>query len=93
MQQETRLEHADPCLEIRHTLHELAQPLAAVAGLVDLLLLQMDESDAGFYEVQMISQQLEKVLEIIGQIRRIAREATEAERGGLEPPSPLVPTG
>jgi signal transduction histidine kinase len=85
-------EFINPCQEIRQTLHELAQPLAAVAGLVDLLLLQMNESDARFYDVQMISQQLEKVLEIIGHIRRIAREATETGSSELEQPLPPLPT-
>ena len=33
-----------------------------------------------FQEVQLISQQLEKVMEIIGEIRRMAREAAERER-------------
>jgi len=64
---------------LRHVLHDLAQPLATVTGLVDLLLLEMDEDDKMFQEVQLISQQLEKVMEIIEEIRRIAREAAERE--------------
>lgn len=71
------MEPADPLQHIRHSLHELAQPLASVTGLVDLLLLEMEGQHALFQEVQMISQQLEKVLEIIGEIRRIAQEASE----------------
>jgi len=34
----------------------------------------------------LISQQLEKVMQIIGEIRRMAREAAERERKSLEPP-------
>jgi signal transduction histidine kinase len=82
------MESADnPFVHIRHSLHELAQPLAAVTGLVDLLLLEIDQDNAMFHEIQMISQQLEKVLEIIGEIRRIAREASETL--ALEPPPAL----
>jgi signal transduction histidine kinase len=60
---------------IRHFLHDLAQPLATVTGLVDLLLLELDENDKVYEEIQLISQQLEKVLAIIEEIRRLAREA------------------
>jgi signal transduction histidine kinase len=64
---------------IRQSLHQLAQPLAAVTGMVDLLLLEIDEHQALFKEVQLISQQLEKVLEIVGEIRHIALEGPEGE--------------
>jgi signal transduction histidine kinase len=69
------MEASEPLQNIRRSLHDLAQPLAAVTGLVDLMLLEMDEKDPMIHEVQMISQQLEKALEIVGQIRRLAREA------------------
>jgi len=69
------MEASEPLQNIRRSLHDLAQPLAAVTGLVDLMLLEMDDQDPMINEVQMISQQLEKVLEIVGQIRRLAREA------------------
>lgn len=62
-----------------HFLHDLAQPLATVTGLVDLLLLEMNEQDKMFQEVQLISDQLEKIMSIIGGIRQIAREAAERE--------------
>jgi hypothetical protein len=64
---------------LRHFLHDLAQPLATVTGLVDLLLLEMNEQDKMFQEVQLISDQLEKIMLIIGDIRQIAREAAERE--------------
>jgi len=69
------MEASEPLQNIRRSLHDLAQPLAAVTGLVDLMLLEMDEKDPMIHEVQMISQQLEKALEIVGEIRRLAREA------------------
>jgi len=72
-----------PYEHISQFLHALSQPLAAVTGLVDLLLLELDEGDRIFQEVQLISQQLEQVLQIIGEIRRIAREAAEQERQSL----------
>jgi signal transduction histidine kinase len=59
---------------IRSSLHDLAQPLAAVTGMVDLLLLECNEDDPILEEVQMISEQLQKVLEIVAEIRRLARE-------------------
>jgi signal transduction histidine kinase len=70
---------------LRHFLHDLAQPLATVTGLVDLLLLELDERDKIFQEVQLISEQLEKVMTIIGEIREIAREASDREKKSLNP--------
>ncbi len=70
---------------LRHFLHDLAQPLSTVTGLIDLMLLELDEQDKMFQEVQLISQQLEKVMQIIGEIRRMAQEAAERERKPLEP--------
>ena len=59
---------------IRNLLHELAQPLAAITGTVDLLLLECDETNPMFKELEMISDQLQQVLEIVAEIRRHARE-------------------
>jgi signal transduction histidine kinase len=73
---------------LRNFLHDLAQPLSTVTGLIDLMLLELDEQDKMFQEVQLISLQLEKVMEIIGEIQRMAREAAELERKTLEPPQP-----
>jgi signal transduction histidine kinase len=70
---------------LRHFLHDLAQPLATLTGLVDLLLLELDERDRIFQEVQLISQQLEKVMQIIEEIRQMTREVTERERRTLTP--------
>jgi signal transduction histidine kinase len=69
---------------LKDFLHDLAQPLSTVTGLIDLMLLELDERDKMFQEVQLISQQLEKVMEIIGEIRRMAQEAAEGERKSLE---------
>jgi len=78
--------HCSPYYDnLRHCLHDLAQPLSTVTGLIDLMLLELDEQDKMFQEVQLISQQLEKVMEIIGEIRRMAQEAAEGERKPLEP--------
>ena len=75
---------------LRHFLHDLAQPLSTVTGLIDLMLLELNEQDKMFQEVQLISQQLEKVMEIIGEIRRMVQEAAERERKPLVPsPAPL----
>lgn len=73
---------------LRHVLHDLAQPLATVTGLIDLLLLEMDERDKMFQEVQLINEQLEKIMTIIGEIRQIVREAAESEaKSQKAPPS------
>ena len=64
---------------LRHFLHDLAQPLATVTGMVDLLLLELDEHDKVFQEVQFISGQLEKVITIITEIRQLVREASERD--------------
>jgi signal transduction histidine kinase len=69
-------------------LHELAQPLSTVTGLIDLLLLEMDEQDKIFKEVKLISEQLGKILNIIGEIREIAREPAEREARSLKPRPP-----
>ena len=73
---------------LRHILHDLAQPLSTVTGIVDLMLLELDERDKMFREVQLISQQLEKVMQIVEEIHRMAREAAEHEEKSLEPPRP-----
>jgi signal transduction histidine kinase len=71
------MELSDPLQHIRQSLHDLSQPLAAVTGLVDLLLLEMEEDSSFFKEVQMISIQLERVLTIVKEIRQIARQAAD----------------
>jgi sensor histidine kinase regulating citrate/malate metabolism len=71
---------------LRKFLHKLAQPLSTVTGLIDLMMIELDERDKMFREVQLISQQLEKVMEIIEEIRRMTREAAEHERKTLKPP-------
>ena len=75
---------------LRDFLHDLAQPLSTVTGLIDLMLLELDERDKMFQEVQLISQQLEKVMEIVAEIRRMALEAAHHETKSLgSPPAPL----
>jgi signal transduction histidine kinase len=74
---------------LRQFLHNLAQPLGTVTGLVDLLLLELDERDKIFQEVQLISQQLEQVMQILEEIRLMTREAAEREqRLSLPQPHP-----
>jgi signal transduction histidine kinase len=76
--------------KLRHLLHDLAQPLATITGLIDLLLLELKEGDRMFPEIQLISQQLEKVMQIIEEVHRATREATEGETRTLEMP-PTIP--
>lgn len=65
---------------IRHCLHELAQPLAAVSGLIDLLLLELPPGSPLHGEIKVISDKLEEVLEIVARLREIARSASYAPR-------------
>jgi sensor histidine kinase regulating citrate/malate metabolism len=76
---------------LRHSLHDLVQPLSTVTGLIDLMLLEMDERDKMFREVQLISQQLEKVIEIVGEIRRLTHDAFNNEKKALAPPQAPLP--
>ncbi len=69
----------DLVLSTRRSLHDLAQPLAALTGLVDLLLLETAADDPRLQDLQRMSEQLEKVLEIVSEIRRMLREASGAE--------------
>ena len=71
------MKSADPLNRFRLSLHELAQPLAAVTGLVDLMLLEMREDDPRFQEIETISGQMEKVLKIVEELRHTIREASE----------------
>lgn len=77
----------DPLKDIRHSLHELAQPLAAVTGLVDLLLIDRQLDTGIFDDIQMISEKLDQVLEIISQIREIVRTGTQALEAEYLPPT------
>lgn len=70
---------------IRQSLHSLAQPLAVLTGLVDLLLLELDQADPTLQDVRQISDQLEKVLRIVSEIHRQARESSPAEPVNREP--------
>ena len=70
---------SDTVRNIRQSLHNLAQPLAVLTGLVDLLLLELDQSDPTLPDVRQISEQLEKVLRIVGEMHRVARETVPAE--------------
>jgi signal transduction histidine kinase len=78
------MQTSDALKDIRRSLHELAQPLAAVTGLIDLLLLEQQPQNPLYEEIQTISNKLEQVLEIIAHIRDIAREASQ--RAGNDGP-------
>jgi signal transduction histidine kinase len=66
----------DTLIQIRKLLHELAQPLAATVGLTDLLVLRLDQTSPTYQEIQTLSQQLDRVLQYIDEIRSLARAAT-----------------
>ncbi len=77
----------DHLKDIRHSLHELAQPLAAVTGLVDLLLIDRQLDGDLLDDIQMISEKLDQVLEIISHIREIVRAGTQELEAEYLPPT------
>ena len=62
--------------DIRRSLHELAQPLAAVTGIVDLMLLEQRGDSPLYDDINLINERLEKILEIVAHIQAITRAAT-----------------
>jgi signal transduction histidine kinase len=83
------MQASDALKDIRHALHELAQPLAAVTGLIDLLLIEHQPDNPLYEEIRIISDKLEEVLDIIAHIRDVAREASQ--RYGDEMPQRMSP--
>jgi signal transduction histidine kinase len=75
---------SDQLLDIRQSLHALAQPLAILTGLVDLLLLDVEEDDPKVQDLRLISEQLGKIRQIVLEIRLLVRDAS-GEPGRLEP--------
>jgi signal transduction histidine kinase len=63
-------------IDIRRSLHELAQPLAAVTGIVDLMLLEQQGDSPLYDDINLINERLEKILEIVAHIQAITRAAT-----------------
>ncbi|MBW1916993.1 MAG: hypothetical protein JRI57_03075 [Deltaproteobacteria bacterium] len=63
---------------IRQRLHELAQPLVVVTGTIDLLLLELEQESCHYQKLQSISEQLESIVNIIDEVRKVAREMDEA---------------
>ncbi len=82
-------------LEIRRSLHELSQPLAAATGMIELLLLEMPEDHANHKEIQLVDQQLVKIVQILATVRRIAADASQtgAPLGPAPGPGPGNPGG
>jgi signal transduction histidine kinase len=62
--------------DIRRSLHELAQALAAVTGIVDLMLLEQPGDSPLYDDINLINERLEKILEIVAHIQAITRAAT-----------------
>jgi hypothetical protein len=63
---------------IRIAVHALAQPLVVLTGTIDLLLLEMDQESPYYEEVQNTSEQLERIVKLIAEIRGVARQVSEA---------------
>lgn len=78
----------DTLPNLRRYLHDLAQPLAAITGLVDLLLQELPEGNPLSRELRTISEQLEVVLQIIAEIRRLALGDSGAQMVGRRAAAP-----
>ncbi|MFP3867068.1 MAG: hypothetical protein ACLFUU_02770 [Desulfobacteraceae bacterium] len=62
---------------IRQRLHALAQPLVVVTGTIDLLLLELERESCHYEKLQTISEQLESIVNIIDEVRKVARNMGE----------------
>ncbi len=82
------MQDSEAIKNIRQSLHELAQPLAAVAGLIDLLLIEQPPDSPLYEEIRTISDKLEQVLEIVNRIREITRAASQTPMEGPLPAQP-----
>ena len=65
--------------KIRHSIHELAQPLSAVTGLVDLLLLEFAYDEALHRDISLLRQQLQRVIDLTADLRQLTRELSSAD--------------
>jgi signal transduction histidine kinase len=59
---------------MRHMLHDLAQPLAVMAGTVDLLMIESDPTSQQFDDIKHISDQLQVIIDKMNEIRNLARK-------------------
>ncbi|MGQ9921811.1 MAG: hypothetical protein ACUVRZ_10850 [Desulfobacca sp.] len=59
---------------MRLMLHDLAQPLAILAGQVDLLLIDAHPASRQFDEMKHLSEQLQAVMEKMEDLRQLARQ-------------------
>jgi signal transduction histidine kinase len=59
---------------MRHMLHDLAQPLAVMAGTVDLLMIESDPTSQQFDDIKHISDQLQVIIDKMNEIRKLARK-------------------
>jgi|WetSurMetagenome_2_1015567.scaffolds.fasta_scaffold187951_1 signal transduction histidine kinase len=70
------MEPSEALKDIRRSLHDLAQPLAAVTGIVDLMLLEQSGDSPLYEDINLINERLDKILEIVAHIQAITRAAT-----------------
>ena len=58
--------------QLRQALHELAQPLAIIAGTVDLLLYEAGDGLNRPQELEQISRCLQQIIDLVNDLRRLA---------------------
>ncbi len=60
--------------QIRRALHELAQPLAIIAGAVDLLLYEVQDNSEPPPELVQVSRCLQQIIDLVNELRRLAQQ-------------------
>lgn len=63
--------------QIRRAVHELAQPLAVLAGTVDLLLYEADADPRQTQELRQVNQCVQQIIELVNDLRRLALRLQE----------------
>lgn len=63
--------------QIRRAVHELAQPLAVLAGTVDLLLYEADTDPQQAQELRQVNHCVQQLIELVNDLRRLALRLQE----------------
>jgi PAS domain S-box-containing protein len=63
--------------------HEMNQPMQAILGHVDLLLMSIPEGDPDMKRLQIIKEQVERMRAFTGKLRKITRHKTKAYAGKM----------
>ncbi|MBW1972801.1 MAG: response regulator [Deltaproteobacteria bacterium] len=85
MKEEIEKEKLSALMEMAATAaHEFSQPMTALIGAVDMLLMRANKENLEYKYIQIISNQVERMGKIIEQIRSIVRYKTKEYDGGIK---------